>query len=146
MALICQTDSRLATAAESWLELCDTDHTGFVKANEFIFDVFENIMFNAVKHNREPTIEIQIKISKTLMDNVKYVKIEFIDNGIGIPDIMKNVIFQRDVKKEKAGGIGLGLLLIKRIMESYDGTVKVEDKTTVDYSKGSNFIVLIPEA
>ena len=80
------------------------------------------------------------------MDNVKYVKIEFIDNGIGIPDIMKNVIFQRDVKKEKAGGIGLGLLLIKRIMESYDGTVKVEDKTTVDYSKGSNFIVLIPEA
>jgi len=117
-----------------------------IKANELIFDVFENIMINAVNHNRNPTIEIQIKISKTLMDNVKYVKIECIDNGIGIPDIMKNVIFQRDYKEDQAGGIGLGLLLIKRILESYDGTVKVEDKTTGDYSKGSNFIVLIPEA
>ena len=117
-----------------------------IKANELIFDVFENIMINAVKHNKNPTIEIQIKISKTLMDNVKYVKIEFIDNGIGIPDIMKNVIFQRDYKEDQAGGIGLGLLLIKRILESYDGTVKVEDKTTGDYSKGSNFIILIPEA
>ena len=117
-----------------------------IKANELIFDVFENILINAVKHNRNPTIEIQIKISKNLIDNTNYVKIEFIDNGIGIADIMKDVIFQRDVKKEKAGGIGLGLLLIKRILENFNGTVKVEDKVLGDYSKGSNFIVLIPEA
>jgi len=117
-----------------------------IKANELIFDVFENILINAVKHNREPTIEIQIKISKNIIDNTNYVKMEFIDNGIGIPDIMKDIIFQRDVKKEKAGGIGLGLLLIKRILESYNGNVKVEDKIPGDYSMGSNFIVQIPEA
>jgi signal transduction histidine kinase len=117
-----------------------------IKANEMIFDVFENILINAVKHNRNPTIEIEIKSSKYQKNNTNYVKIEIIDNGIGIPDVMKDIIFQRDVKKEKAAGIGLGLLLIKRILESYDGTVRVEDKIPGDYSKGSNFIVLIPEA
>jgi signal transduction histidine kinase len=127
------------------ISVYSSENQYLIKANELLFDVFDNILINAVKHNRNPTIEIQIKISQNLVNDVNYVKIEFIDNGIGIPDIMKDVIFQRDLKKEKAGGIGLGLLLIKRILESYKGNVKVEDRVLGDYSKGSNFIVLIPK-
>ena len=40
MALICQTDSRIATAALSWIQNCDVDVTGFVKANEFVIATF----------------------------------------------------------------------------------------------------------
>ena len=117
-----------------------------IMANELIFDVFENILINAVKHNINQTIEIQIKISENLIENDNFIKIEFVDNGIGIPDSMKDVIFQRDYRKEKASGIGLGLLLVKRILESYKGNVNVSDKIPGDYSKGSKFTILIPES
>ena len=39
MALICQTDSRLADSSRSWLQACDVDHTGFIR-NEFILATF----------------------------------------------------------------------------------------------------------
>ena len=42
--------------------------------------------------------------------------------------------------------MGLGLSLVKKIIESYHGQIWVEDRFEGDYSKGSNFIVLIPEA
>jgi len=43
-------------------------------------------------------------------------------------------------------GIGLGLSLVKIIIEMYGGEIRVEDRIKGDHTKGSNFIVLIPEA
>ena len=51
-----------------------------VKADPLLLDVFENILFNAVKYTENPTIEILITISKELKNETKYLKIEFIDN------------------------------------------------------------------
>jgi len=42
--------------------------------------------------------------------------------------------------------MGFGLSLVKRIIECYDGKKWVEDKEKVDYTKGSNFMITIPEA
>jgi len=41
--------------------------------------------------------------------------------------------------------MGIGLSLVKKILEIYKGKVWVEDKIKGDYSKGSNFVVLLPE-
>ncbi len=118
-----------------------------IKADELLYDVFENILINAVKHNNNPIVEILIKISKEEKNGISRVKLEFIDNGIGIPDKMKDMVFQRAFKKDKSvSGMGLGLSLVKKIIEKYNGEIWVEDKIQGDYSKGSNFIILIPEA
>jgi len=61
----------------------------YIKANELIEEVFENILINAVKYNNNPTIEINIKISKLAKEGNNYYKIEFIDNGVGIEDDRK---------------------------------------------------------
>ncbi|MFX1322659.1 MAG: PAS domain S-box protein [Promethearchaeota archaeon] len=117
-----------------------------VQGNELLIDVFENILFNAVKYTQNFPVEIKIKVSKLRKGNLKFVKFEFVDYGIGIPDINKEVIFQRAFNTNKTvSGMGIGLSLVKKIIETYNGQIWVEDRVKGEYSKGSKFIVLIPE-
>ncbi len=117
-----------------------------ITANELLIDVFENIIGNAVRHNENSRIEISIQITRQQKAGKSYLKMEFKDNGIGIEDNRKELIFERGYKGEKrVGGRGLGLSLVKQIITSYSGHIWVEDRVQGDYSKGSNFIILIPE-
>ena len=119
----------------------------FVRANDLLKDVFRNILINAIQHNTKPFVEIFIKISKENYKGIQFIKFEFLDNGIGIHDSMKQLIFGREYKKEGIpSGIGLGLLLVKKILESYKGEIRVEDNIKGNFTEGSNFIITIPEA
>jgi signal transduction histidine kinase len=118
-----------------------------VRANALLLDVFENILNNAVKYNDKHDVEILVKISKEQELEQKYIRFEFIDNGIGIPDAKKAVIFQKGYKKDSSvEGLGIGLSLVKMAIDIYKGKIWVEDRIKDDYSKGCNFIILIPEA
>ncbi len=127
------------------MEINNKNHV--VLANEFLVDVFENILLNAVKYNTNQIVEILIKVSKQEYNRSKYIKIEFMDNGTGIPHKKKRLIFQGGNSNIKSGkGMGLGLSLVKKIIENYKGKIWVENRIKGDTSKGSNFILLIPEA
>ncbi len=118
----------------------------FVQANEFLLNIFENILINAVIHNENPKIEILIEISKEVKNDINYVKIETKDNGIGIPDDLKKIIFKKEIiNEDRSKRMGLGLLLVNKLVSSYDGKIWVEDKVPGDYSKGSKFVILLPE-
>ena len=115
-----------------------------VKAGYLLVDAFENILINAIMHNKSDVIQIEVKLSEIQEDDVKFFKIEFLDNGIGIMDDVKGVIFNRAYKKEKAtSGMGIGLSLVKKIITSYDGKIWIENRVNGDYAKGSNFIVML---
>ncbi len=104
------------------------------------------MLINGIRYNENSNIEITIKISKQEIDAEDYVKIEFIDNGIGVSDERKEVIFlsgHRELKGSK--GMGLGLSLVSKILTIFNGKVWVEDKIKGDYTKGSNFVMLLPE-
>ena len=126
----------------------EAPHNNFlVYANALLEDLFENLIINAIKYNENPLIEILIKLSKTKKDDTSFIKIEFIDNGIGIQDERKEMIFQRGNREFKGTkGMGLGLSLVNKIVENFHGQIWVENKVKGDYSKGSNFIVMLPEA
>ncbi|MFW9971246.1 MAG: ATP-binding protein [Candidatus Odinarchaeota archaeon] len=118
-----------------------------VIANEFLLDVFENILHNAIKYNQNQLIKIQINIKKTKNNKKNYLLMEFKDNGIGITDDKKEIIFQKGYKKDNhVRGMGIGLSLVKKIIESFNGKISVENRIKKDYGQGSNFIVEIPEA
>ncbi|MFX0008616.1 MAG: sensor histidine kinase, partial [Candidatus Hermodarchaeota archaeon] len=118
-----------------------------VIANEFLLDVFENILHNAIKYNQNQPIKIEIRIYRTENNRKSNILIEFKDNGIGITDKSKEVIFQKGYKKENhVRGMGIGLSLVKKIIESYNGKIWVENRIKNDYNQGSNFILEIPEA
>lgn len=116
-----------------------------VKANEYLKEIFDNILSNAVIHNDNPIVEIIIRISEDKVHEINYIKLEFIDNGIGIEDSKKETIFLGWSEQDKfVNDLGLGLSLVSKIMEKYNGQIKIEDKIKGDYTKGSNFIILIP--
>ncbi len=132
---------------EVQIQIDSIDKKYFMKANELLLNVFENILVNSVKYNNNPKIDILIKASKVQINSIDYIKLEFIDNGIGIPDNIKEKVFQRAfIKNKTESGMGLGLSLVKKIIEKYNGQIWVEDRIKGDYSKGSNFIIIIPEA
>jgi len=117
-----------------------------LKANDLLFNVFENILNNAVKYNDSQLIEIIVKISEKHKHRVNYIKFEFIDNGIGIHDSMKDPIFQEGYMEEKgAKGLGFGLSLVRKIIAFFNGYIWVEDKIEGEHKKGSNFVILIPK-
>jgi PAS domain S-box-containing protein len=115
-------------------------------ANKLIIDVFENIIFNAIKYNQNENIKISIVISENTIDNEHYWRLEFRDNGMGISDDMKKNLFGSQIKDNKLSkGMGLGLLTVKKILDIYNGEIWVEDRILGKPSKGSNFIIRLPK-
>ena len=117
----------------------------FLEANELLQDVFDNILINAVKHNDKNSVEIFIKIYKEQIGDNNFIKLEFTDNGMGVEDDRKDIIFKRGYSEYKdKKGMGIGLSLVKKIVNNYNGKIWVEDKVNGDHSQGSKFVVLIP--
>ncbi|MHA1335529.1 MAG: sensor histidine kinase [Promethearchaeota archaeon] len=118
-----------------------------VYANELLYDVFENLLINSIKHNVNEIIDIEIFVSIVSKDGKDYVKVEFNDNGIGIRDDLKKYIFNRsELVTSSKKGLGIGLSLVKKIIEGYRGEIWVENRIKDDYTKGSKFIILLPKA
>lgn len=117
----------------------------YVEANDLLLDVFENIFSNSIKYNKNSEVKIQVIFSIEQKQAKKYLKIEFLDNGIGILEGSKELIFEKGYKKDtKIRGMGIGLSLVKKIVESFKGEIWVQDRIKDDYEQGSNFVMLIP--
>ncbi len=125
---------------------CDfTDY--FIWANQFLQDIFENIIHNSIRHNENLIVEIRINVRTYNTNDMDFIQLEFIDNGIGIEDSRKETIFLRGSIGDKYdSGLGLGLTLVTKIIKSYKGQIWVEDKVKGDYTKGSRFTLIIPRA
>jgi signal transduction histidine kinase len=103
--------------------------------------VFNNLLSNAVKYNKTGgQADITIDSSDT------EVIIVFTDSGIGIlPDDFENLFAEfvriKSEKTKNISGSGLGLSIVKKVIELYKGSIKVE--STPD--KGSIFTVRLPK-
>jgi PAS domain S-box-containing protein len=120
----------------------------FVMANELLQDVFENLVGNAIKHSPDTyNLIIDIAIAITCEDENNYYIVTVSDNGPGIPAELKDIIFDRFHKVETTTRRkGLGLYLVKTLLEAFNGQVEVEDRIPGDHTKGAKFIVKLPSA
>ncbi len=117
----------------------------YVKANQLLHDVFSNLLSNAIKHMSDSDGRISISLEAVVRDGRRSYRVSVEDNGPGVPDDMKEKIFNRLQRGEtKARGMGLGLYLVKSLVESYHGRVWVEDRVPGDHTKGSRFVVMLP--
>ena len=117
-----------------------------VMANELLTDVFSNIIGNAIKHSEGPLV-VDIDVTTVQEDGRDYCAVSVADNGPGIPDSLKQKLFVRFQRgTAKTSGRGLGLYLVKTLVDDYCGKVWVEDRVPGDHTKGAKFIVMLPTA
>lgn len=113
----------------------------YVEADEdLLSQVWINLISNSIKFTPEGG-----QIDVTLRQNGSRVEFRIKDTGIGIAADQHELIFDRFFKSDKArsrkvGGSGLGLSLVKKIVEMHQGSVVVES----ELGQGSVFIVTLP--
>ncbi|MHB1392416.1 MAG: sensor histidine kinase [Clostridia bacterium] len=118
------------TIVEEKVIACDADK---------IERVMLNLLSNAVKFTpRNGTILVNMYMEEEVIISVK-------DTGTGIPEEKLSSIFERYVQAENSlvrnrEGSGIGLSLVKSIIEMHQGTIKVNSKQ----GKGSEFIIRLP--
>lgn len=112
-----------------------------LRTDEFrLRQIFSNLLNNAIKFTESGKISFGIKEKTDSMIKF-YVK----DNGIGIKEENKELIFERfrqghESKKQFYGGTGLGLSISKHLIEKMGGDISVVS----ELGKGSEFIFTIP--
>ena len=103
---------------------------------EKIFQVFANLLNNAIKFTGHGTITITVEQNDKTDEGI----ITFKDSGMGInQEIIPHLFSKFKTKSEK--GLGLGLFISKSIIEAHQG--KLEAYNNVD-SNGATFVVTLP--
>jgi two-component system, sensor histidine kinase and response regulator len=135
-------DSNRPQAIQKDLEFVfEANDSAIFRANpEDMEIVFNNLISNAVKYNKDGG-----KVTCSIEKTDKEVKISVEDTGIGMTEDEVSKLFGEFVriKNEKTkyiSGSGLGLSILKKITELYNGNIFVESKEDV----GSKFIVVFP--
>lgn len=129
-------DHYAGAAEERDIDIHHPPSGAIVQGTELLEDVFANLIKNAIQHAYADTIGIHAREE----DNGWYVYVE--DDGIGIPEEEKNKIFQQGWKGRKSTGSGLGLYLVKKIIEECGGTISVESGKD-EYPKGTRFVIYL---
>lgn len=128
------------------LEIFNEDFIKFQFSKEEIIAVFDrtqlirvitNLVKNAIQAIPEEQENKEVLVSVSA--EKENVKIEVQDNGSGISIENKNRIFEPKFTT-KSSGMGLGLAIIKNIIENYNGTITFESEP----NKGTTFTVLFP--
>ena len=114
--------------------------------------LFYHLFDNAIQF-RKPDGDLVVTINTTLLEEnlyrsirdkykfVEHLRIVFTDNGIGFDDQYKDYVFEL-VKKIQTGshGLGIGLAMIKKIVENHSGTVRIESQL----GRGTSVFLVFP--
>lgn len=107
-------------------------------------NAFSNIVSNAIKHSAGP-LDVNIRMDFEPVRGEDGIRISIEDNGPGIPDERKKVIFDRSLMGlTRTVSRGLGLYFVKRLVEDLGGEVWAEDRVPGDHTKGARFVMRLP--
>jgi len=113
----------------------ELDKVDYVGDEELLQQVWLNLLGNAIKFSSSDS-----KIDVSLKKGTSYVIVKITDYGIGMSEETRKRIFEKFYQGDKARtyeGSGLGLALVKRILDLYDSSISVES----ELDKGSTFTV-----
>ncbi len=107
---------------------------------ERLHSAFQNLIDNAIKYSRPGgTIAVTAEVAGQML------RVNVADQGIGIPDEQKTHVFERffrarNAVKAENGGTGLGLFIVKKIIEDHGGSIRFVSRENA----GTTFTVELP--
>jgi len=109
--------------------------------NDAISEALINLLDNSIKYSDK---EKKIYVKTGIKDGTAFIEVK--DNGIGIAPENYDKIFEKFYREStnnihNTKGSGLGLSIVKHIMDAHDGWVKVES----EHGKGSCFTLVFPK-
>jgi signal transduction histidine kinase len=130
LADILKKETDLRPKVQITLEGCNRT----VLANDMIGVVFDNLFSNCLKFGGS-----DVKIEVSARDTGEgMLEISVTDNGPGIPDAMKSQVFDRFAQDSKTrSSYGLGLHIVKMLVEGYGGKVWADDRIHGDLASGA---------
>lgn len=115
----------------------DLQETPLALVNE---DKFNQVMVNLLRNAAHATQADTGEISVRVRNHDGQVRIEVSDNGVGIPEEVREHIWTPFFTTKKDEGTGLGLDICKRIIEEHHGTIFCDSQL----NQGSTFTILLP--
>ncbi|MFO8132615.1 MAG: PAS domain S-box protein [Thermoplasmatota archaeon] len=115
---------------------CATRGRGVIRADDAIYPMVENLVRNAVEHADATSIDISI----TRSNGRGNVELRIADDGTGIPDPLKEKVFEEQYSYGSSAGSGLGLYIVRQTVERYGGSIHVEDNKP----RGTVFVMTLP--
>ncbi len=112
------------------------DADAIVDADEFLEQLFANLIENAIEHNPRREQQVWVKLRKS----GEGYEISVADNGSGISESLKKEIF--DISRRYGG---FGLHQSKQICDKYGGKISVRDREGEKPDEGAEFIVWLPK-
>lgn len=115
------------------IEVLNGDKPIPVNANDFAIDLaLRNLVENAIRYSaRGSTITLKILPEGADRDQGEgqgFVAVQVIDRGQGVPQDKRALIFKRFQRADRRGdGSGLGLSIVRRVVEAHKGTITVSD-------------------
>lgn len=125
----------------------------WVVADNFLDDVIYNLLTNSIKYDEHEEVIIDVETKAAEFEGKNYINLQIVDRGVGIPDDLKVKVFSKDFRKmvrsdgllsQKSKGAGMGLSIVKALMDRYKGKVWIENRVYEDFSRGSIFNLLLP--
>ena len=153
-ALITDLKEELSEELTEKKAVVQADHLGEIVGIDFqLRQLFQNLISNSLKFSvpgRAPVICISTQAARgrdlpneRLLPDHKYCRISFSDNGIGFEDKYKEKIFevfQRLHGKDAYAGTGIGLSIIKKIVENHSGVITASGIL----NEGARFDIYLP--
>ncbi|MFN7118096.1 MAG: ATP-binding protein [Saprospiraceae bacterium] len=110
-----------------------------------LMQIFTNLLNNAIKFTDQGEVTLRATLTEKEADQSALICVEVQDTGIGIPKNQLHKVFERfsqdySDSTRKYGGAGLGLTIVKYLIELLNGTIKVESEE----GAGTKFTVSLP--
>lgn len=100
----------------------------------------DNIIANAIRYSPDDA-SVSVFINREVRDELQFATVEVVDEGPGVPEPMRERLFERFAHdKNGSGGLGLGLYLAKRIAVAHGGDVRADNQA----GHGARFTMHMP--
>jgi len=137
--------SEAMSAYDGWLDIdCPPRIKCFVMGDETLRDMLLNLVGYAMDRSGGK-VTVSMSLTKALMNGREYYRIVLEDDASPVPSEMRYALSSNDdLRLLRQGRLGLNMLVVKNVAQTFNGSFAVEDSPHADRPLGCRFVITLP--